>query len=307
MSTEPSILRAAILISAAMFIFTIMAGFVKATAPEVPAGQAMFFRASFAIPVILVWLWSTGALPSGLKTRNWQSHAKRGLVGSCAMGLGFWGLGLIPLPEAAAIRFATPIILVVLAALMLGERIRAFRISAVGLGLVGVMIILWPRLGAGMGDSATLGAVLTLASAALAALAQVFVKGMAGRETTAAIVFYFSLTAATLSLVTVPYWVWPSAEHWAYLIGAGIVGGFGQICLTSSYRYAEAGALAPFTYTSMLWSVLIGWLWFAELPTIWMLAGGSLVIGAGALIVWRERALGRDETARRKVRAKGLQ
>ncbi|MEM1302375.1 MAG: DMT family transporter, partial [Pseudomonadota bacterium] len=190
---------------------------------------------------------------------------------------------------------------------MLGERIRLFRISAVVLGLVGVLIILWPRLGAGLSDGATLGAVVTLGSAALAALAQVFVKGMAGRETTAAIVFYFSLTAATLSLVTVPYWVWPSWENWAFLVGAGVVGGFGQICLTSSYKFAEAGALAPFTYTSMLWSVLIGWVWFAELPTVWMLAGGSLVIVAGALIVWRERALGRDETARRKVRAKGLQ
>lgn len=302
-----SILRGSLLISAAMLIFTVMSAFIKATAPEVPAGQSMFFRAAFAIPVILVWLWWDGALPSGLKTQNWVSHAKRGIVGSCAMGLGFWGLGLIPLPEAAAIRFATPIILVVLAAIMLGERIRMFRISAVFMGLIGVLIILWPRLGAGLSDGATLGAMVTLASAALAALAQVFVKGMAGRETTAAIVFYFSLTAATLSLVTVPYWVWPSFENWLFLIGAGIIGGFGQICLTSSYKYAEAGALAPFTYTSMLWSVLIGWLWFAELPTVWMLAGGSLVIAAGALIVWRERALGQDRTARRKVRAKGIQ
>jgi len=301
------IVRGSLLISAAMLIFTIMSGFIKATAPEVPAGQSMFFRAAFAIPVILIWLWWDGALPSGLRTQNWVSHAKRGIVGSCAMGLGFWGLGLIPLPEAAAIRFATPIILVVLAAIMLGERIRMFRISAVFLGLIGVLIILWPRLGAGLSDGATLGAMVTLASAALAALAQVFVKGMAGRETTAAIVFYFSLTAATLSLITVPYWVWPSFKNCLFLIGAGIIGGFGQICLTSSYKYAEAGALAPFTYTSMLWSVLIGWLWFAELPTVWMLAGGSLVIGAGALIVWRERALGRDETARRKVRAKGIQ
>ena len=302
-----SITRGAFLISAAMLIFTIMSGFVKATAPEVPAGQAMFFRAFFAIPVILIWLWWAGSLPSGLKTQNWQSHAKRGIVGSCAMGLGFWGLGLIPLPEAAAIRFATPIILVVLAALMLGEKIRMFRMSAVALGLVGVLIILWPRLGAGLSDGATLGAIVTLGSAALAALAQVFVKGMAGRETTAAIVFYFSLTASALSLVTAPYWVWPSLENWVFLIGAGVIGGFGQICLTSSYKFAEAGALAPFTYTSMLWSVLIGWIWFAELPTSWMLIGGALVICAGALIVWRERALGRDETARRKVRAKGLQ
>lgn len=297
-----------LLITGAMALFTVMAGFVKASAPEVPFGQAMFFRAAGAMPVIVVWLMWTGSLREGLKTQRWQSHAVRGVVGSTAMGLGFWGLGLLPLPEVTAIRFATPIILVLLAALMLGERIRLFRLSAVAIGLIGVLIILWPRLGQGMGDGATLGAMVTLASAALAALAQVFVKGMTHRESTSAIVFYFSLTASALALCTIPFgWVWPSPIQWLYLIGAGVVGGFGQICLTSSYKYAEAGALAPFTYTSMLWSLILGWLWFGELPTIVMLAGAALIMGAGAIIVLREQKLGRDETARRKVRAKGLQ
>ncbi|MEO1705695.1 MAG: DMT family transporter [Pseudomonadota bacterium] len=150
--------------------------------------------------------------------------------------------------------------------------------------------------------------MLTLGSAVLAALAQVFVKGMAGRESTSAIVFYFSLTAAILGLCTLPFgWVWPSPAQLSYLIGAGLIGGVGQILLTSSYRFAEAGALAPFTYSSMVWSILLGWLWFAEIPTAQMLLGSLIVIAAGAIIVWRERQLGKDETARRKLRAKGLQ
>ncbi|MEM9853928.1 MAG: EamA/RhaT family transporter, partial [Pseudomonadota bacterium] len=73
------------------------------------------------------------------------------------------------------------------------------------------------------------------------------------------------------------------------------------------YRFADAGALAPFTYTAMIWSLLLGWLWFADTPTLPMLAGAAVVMGAGFLIVWRERQLGLTKTAGRKVGAKGMQ
>ncbi|MGR3467663.1 MAG: DMT family transporter, partial [Shimia sp.] len=254
----------ALLISAAMLAFTLMGGFIKATAPEVPAGQAVFFRATFSIPVIFAWLWWGGHLRDGLKTRDWRPHAVRGIVGTSAMGLGFAGLAFLPLPEVTAIRFITPILLVILAALILGERFRFFRLAAVAMGLVGVLVILAPRLGGGVQDMAAVGALLTLASAGLAALAQVFVKGMAATEKTTAIVFYFALTAAVLSLTTIPFgWVWPTPWQTTLLVGAGLIGGIGQLCLTASYRYADAGALAPFTYTSMVWAIIVGWVWFA--------------------------------------------
>ena len=191
---------------------------------------------------------------------------------------------------------------------MLGERLRLVRLGAVVRGLVGVMIIIWPRLGGNLGDTATLGVLLTLGSAALAALAQVFVKEMAGRESTASIVFYFSVTATVLGLCTAPFgWEQPSAGQAALLVGAGLIGGAGQIMLTAAYRYADAGALAPFTYTAMVWSIIVGWIWFAEAPTVPMLAGATIVIAAGFLIVWRERQLGLKKTAERKVGAKGVQ
>jgi drug/metabolite transporter (DMT)-like permease len=126
---------------------------------------------------------------------------------------------------------------------------------------------------------------------------------MAGTEKTAAIVFYFSLTASCLSLLTLPFgWVWPTGLEWALLIGAGLVGGLGQIFLTASYRYAEAGVLAPFTYVSMIWALAIGYFVFNEVPTLAMLLGAALVISAGVAIVLRERQLGMQRTAERKVR-----
>jgi drug/metabolite transporter (DMT)-like permease len=291
----------------AITVFTVMSAFIKA-AGRVPAGEAMFFRSIMAMPIILVWLVTHGGIAKGIRTQSVRNHAIRGIVGSCAMGLGFAGLKFLPLPEVTAIRFVTPIVMVVLAAMILGEKFRFVRISAVMLGFIGVVIIVAPRLSVGVGSTEALGVGLTLGSACLAALAQVFVKGMASSESTTAIVFWFSMTATVLSLFTIPFgWVVPTGSELALLVGAGLIGGLGQILLTASYRFAEAGVLAPFTYVSMLWSVLIGYIWFNEVPTVGMLVGACFVIAAGVIIVLRERRLGDDATARRKVKAKGLQ
>jgi len=115
-------------------------------------------------------------------------------------------------------------------------------------------------------------------------------------------------TASVASLLTVPFgWVWPQGWEWVYLIGAGLIGVCGQLLLTNSYRFAEAGVLAPFTYSSMIWAILIGWFVFAEAPTLPMLAGSALIILSGAAIAWRERQLGLRRAAEAKVRAKGWQ
>ncbi len=92
-----------------------------------------------------------------------------------------------------------------------------------------------------------------------------------------------------------------------WLIGAGLFGVFGQLLLTNSYKHSEASVLAPFTYVSMLWSIVIGWAFFAEVPTLPMLLGSALIIAAGVAIVVRERQLGLRRAAEAKVRAKGMQ
>ena len=303
----PNMARGIFLMLSAITFLTFMGAFIKA-ADGVPTGQAMFFRSVMAMPIILVWLMTHEGIRAGIRTQSVKNHAVRGIVGSCAMGLGFAGLKFLPLPEVTAIRFVTPIVLVVLAAIILGERFRFVRMAAVVLGFAGVLIIVAPRLSLGLGTTEALGVVLTLGSACLAALAQVFVKGMAGKESTTAIVFWFSATATVLSLFTIPFgWVWPTPQEFTLLVAAGVIGGMGQILVTSSYRFADAGMLAPFSYVSMLWSILIGWVWFAEAPTLPMLGGATLVIAAGVIIVLRERALGQNATARRKVKAKELQ
>ncbi len=298
--------RGILLMIVAVTLFTVMSSLIKA-ADRIPAGQAVFFRASLGLPVILIWLILRQELAQGLRTRNWRNHAVRALAGTTAMGLGFAGLKFLPLPEVTALRFITPVLLVIFAVLILGERIRLIRITAVAVGLLGVLVILSPRLTLEGGSRELIGAAMILGSATLAALAQVFVKAMAGTEHTAAIVFYFALTATVLSLLTAPFgWVWPESWEWGLLIGAGLIGSVGQVLLTSSYRYAEASTLAPFTYVTMIWAIVIGYVFFDEVPTWTMLAGALLIIGAGVAIVLRERALGKRMVAEGKVGAKGL-
>ncbi|MEW9920040.1 DMT family transporter [Marimonas sp. MJW-29] len=286
----------------AILLFTCMSAIIKATADEVPPGQAVFFRSFFAIPIILLWLAQRGQLSIGLKPKNPMAHVWRGAIGTTAMGLTFAGLGLLPLPEVTAIGFATPIFTVLLAAFMLGERIRIFRISAVAIGLIGVLIILWPRFGgADLDRMATIGALLILGATLLRSLVQIHLRQMVQTEHTAAIVFYFSLTASILSLMTFPFgWVVPTGSTLALLITAGLVGGVAQILVTSSYRFGAVSMLAPYDYTSMLFAIILGYFIFDELPTAMMLAGSGLVIAAGALVIWRERQLGLE---RGKVRA----
>ncbi len=289
-----------------VLVFIVMSSLIKTTTTDIPAGEAVFFRSFFALPVIVAWLAMRRELATGLQAHNPISHIWRGLMGTLAMGLGFAGLGFLPLPEVTAIGYASPLLVVVFAAMFLGEEVRLFRISAVALGLTGVMIVLSPRLTVVSGDAASqreaLGAMLVLAGAFCSALAQVFVRKLVNTEKTAAIVFYFSLTSTVLSLTTLPFgWAVPTAWQFATLVLAGLLGGVGQILLTSSYRGTDASLIAPFDYASMIFALAIGYFVFAEVPTLTMLAGAALVIFAGILIIWRERKLGIERNKGRKA------
>ncbi len=287
-------------------VFTLMAAVVKTTSEgmEVPPGQQVFFRSFFAIPVILGWLLWEGELGTGLRTFRPMGHFYRGIIGTISMGLGFWALALLSFPEVTAIGYAAPLLVVIFAAMFLGEDVRLFRLSMVGLGLAGVLIVLSPQLNlGGTADRARqLGAVVALGAAACAALAQIFVRKLVQEERTSAIVFWFSVTSSVIGLLTLPFgWVMPDAPTVALLVLTGLLGGLGQILLTSAYRFADASLVAPFEYASMVLAVLIGWFVFGEAPTLAVIVGASVVILAGTLIIWRERRLGLERNRQRKA------
>lgn len=282
---------------AAVTMFVGMSALVKATSDIVPTGQAIFFRSFFALPIIFIWLWWRSELSTGLKTNRPMGHVWRGLIGACGMGFGFASLGYLPLPEVTAIGFAAPLMTVVLAAILLGERLRLFRITAVVIGLFGVFVIMSPRLTILSGDvleqTAQIGVVLVLLSAAFRSLVQIHIRKLAQTENTAAIVFYFSMTTTILGLLTFPFgWVVPPLNATVMLIAAGLIGGIAQILITSAFRFADASVIAPFDYASILVAMVLGYVIFADIPTPQMLIGSAIVFASGLLIIWRERQLG---------------
>jgi len=290
-----------------VILFVVMSSLIKAASDAVPPGQAVFFRSLFAIPVILTWLAVRGDLRTGLRVTSPMGHFWRGFVGTAAMGLMFAGLGLLPLPEVTALGYTAPLLTVVFAAMFLDERVGLFRVGAVALGLVGVLIVLAPRLSTLTGETVqttqAVGAVMVLMGATCAALAQIYIRKLVATEQTSAIVFYFSATSTLLSLLTIPFgWTIPGGTETVYLILAGLIGGIAQIFLTSAYRFADASVVAPFDYASMLFALAIGYVIFDEVPTGPMLLGAVLVIAAGIIIILRERHLGLKRGQARALR-----
>ena len=286
-----------------VIVFVTMFSFIKATSQGIPAGEAVFFRSVFAIPVLLIWLIVRGDFPHKLKARDPIGHVWRGLMGTFAMASGFLAIGLLPLPEVVAIGYAAPLLVTMLAAMFLGEKIRLVRLSALLLGLLGVMLILSPRLTVFDEEVTsrlqTIGALAALMGAMFSALAQVFARKLVATETTGSIVFYFSIMSSVLSLLTLPFgWNLPDAREAFLLITAGLLGGVGQILLTESYRHAEVAVIAPFEYCSILLALLVGYFIFDELPTGIMIIGVALIIIAGIIIIARERRLGIKRTGK---------
>ena len=291
-----------------VIVFVTMFGFIKATSQQIPAGEAVFFRSLFALPVLIIWLIMRGDFPATLKAKDPMGHVWRGLAGTCAMACGFLAIGLIPLPEAVAIGYAAPLLVTMLAAMFLGEKIRMVRFSALLLGLFGVLLVLSPRLTVLNPavidvDTAsrlqTIGALAALMAAIFSALAQVFARKLVATETTGSIVFYFSLMSTVLALLTLPLgWAVPGAREAFFLITAGLLGGVGQILLTESYRHAEVSVIAPFEYCSIILALLVGYFVFNELPTRIMMTGVVFMITAGIIIIERERRLGIKRTGK---------
>ena len=129
----------------AVLCFVVMFSLIKATADSVPAGQAVFYRSLFALPIIVAWLFLRAELRNGLKVKSRIGHFWRSLFGTCAMSLNFAALGYLPLPDVTAIGYLAPSLTIVFAALFLKERLRLFRTVTIGIGFLGVLVVIEPR------------------------------------------------------------------------------------------------------------------------------------------------------------------
>src|SRR6476619_6541409 len=280
-------------------LFAAMSALVRQLGDVAPVGQMVFFRSAFAIlPVVIVYA-IRGELMTAVRTSRPLGQLGRGLLSVGGMFTNFSALTRLPLADATAISFASPLITVALAAVILKERVRIYRWSAVIVGFFGVIVMLIPHFdlghyaAAGAASTAAVGSLLALTSAICNAGTVIQTRRLTQSETTSSIVFYFSLICAIAGALTLPFaWHSPTPRELAALIALGILGGFAHILLTERYRYATASLVAPFDYTSMLWALLLGYWLFGELPDTLVYVGASIVAAAGLFVIWRERQLG---------------
>ena len=271
-----------------------MMAMVKILDERVPLGQTIFFRALIGLSAVFLVYYLRGEFRQTFTILSVRRHTGWALSCACAMMLWFTALTLIPLPEATAIGFVVPLITVALAWLVLGERVRVFRWIAVLVGLLGVAIIIWPRIGVGAdyGSSAALGAMVALCSASLWALAQIFLRRLTTTESSGSAVLSFSVATMGLGLASL-FWGWvnPAAVEWLAIAVCGLAGGFGQLCIAQSLRYGEASTMAPFEYLTFPVASVVGIVVFNEYPdhSVWL--GLPLVVAAGLFVIYRERQL----------------
>lgn len=296
---SPDLLKAIGFKIISALLFAAMSALVRQLGDTVPVGQVVFFRSACAIPPVLLIYAFRGELMSAVRTSRALGHLGRGTVSVCGMFSNFAALARLPLADATAIQFGSPLITVALAAIILKERVRIFRWTAVAVGFVGVIVMLIPNFdasrytAAGVGATAAIGSILAVIAAFCNAGAVIQTRRLTQTETTSSIVVYFSLSCAIVGALTLPFaWHTPSREELMALIATGILGGVAHIFLTESYRHATASVIAPFDYTSLIWALLLGYWFFGELPSALVYAGAAIVAGAGLAVLWRERRLG---------------
>ena len=276
--------------------FTVAAALVKFAAPHVPLSEIVLFRSLVAALCLLPLLRGQGGL-AALRTRRPVGHVLRLASGLAGMYGSFYGYAMLPLATVTALGFSMPIFLALLSFPLLGERIRPGRALAVGAGLAGVLIVMRPwQAGAQRGADLLLGpSAVVMAGVACWALAMISIRrmGQAG-ERNVTIVLLFSLGSSVVAgLLCVPVWVTPDGSTLLALLGIGAVSALAQILMTEGYRSGEATMLAPFEYGAILYTVLMGWLIWAEVPDGWEFAGIGVLVASG-LLSWRLESRGAE-------------
>jgi drug/metabolite transporter (DMT)-like permease len=266
-------------------LFTGMIACVKGVSDTVPLGQIVFFRSFIALGPLVAFLWVTGAFPSGLRTRRPWGHALRACMGAAAMITSFAALARLSVAEATLLGYLAPLFVTILAVLLLGEHLTHSRIWGLILGFSGVFVLTAPDIlgnGAELDARRSAGIGLAVLASVLTAGALLQIRRLTATENAGAIAFYFALVASLLGLATSPFgWVMPSGQGLVLLTMAGIFGGFAHIAMTLSFKLAEASALAPFEYLTLIWAVLTDlFLFHSPIGPAFLLALPLLLTGA---------------------------
>jgi len=291
----PPNMQGALWLGSGGFIFTSNSAMIRLLSTEIESVQTAFFRAFFSVLLLASMMITCRVKP--WQSQRIQGHFWRTAMGTTSMVLGFYAVSMLPLADATALAFSQPLFSVVLAALVLREKVRWRRWSATIVGFIGVLVMVRPGSG-----SLQPGAAVALLNALASATSILLVRRLSDSEKPLMILTQFALfSTLLLAGPAIWFWKWPSAWGWALAIGVSISATIGQYFWVQAFAVGEMSAVAPFDYLRLPFAVFVGWMIWSEMPVIWTYVGAAIVIASALYIAYRESQIVRQRRAARRV------
>ena len=247
--------------------------------------EIAFFRIFFGLLVLAPWFFTSGLKP--LHTKRIGMHTLRAVTNVVSMLMFFMAVTIAPLAQIQALAFTAPLFATLLAIVILREKVRLRRWSAMIIGFIGTLVIIRPGV-----ESIDTGSLLALGSAAIWGFTLIVIKLLARTESSITITSYMTLLMAPLALIPAAfYWTWPSTEQYLWLTAGGIAGTLAQLAMSQAFRIAETTAILPVDFLKLIWGALIGYIFFGELVDSWTIIGGIIIFSGATYIAYRERQL----------------
>ncbi|MCK5835583.1 MAG: DMT family transporter [Lentisphaeria bacterium] len=268
--------------------FTFMSVFVR-LAGDLPTFEKVFFRNSVSMVVALgmiVKLRGTGVKLFGHQ-KNQPLLLVRSLLGVSGVALNFWAIKYLVLADSTMLSKISPFFVTIFAVIFLKEKLSKFQIPALFIVFFSALLIIKPQF-----DAAVLPALAGFLGAAAAGGAYTIIRSLKGKEEPATIIFYFSFFSVVTSfpIMIAQGFIVPSYEQLFYLLMIGISASFGQFGITMAYKYAPAAEVSIYNYSSIIFAILIGFLFWGEIPDGWSILGGCIIIGTAlSLFIYNHR------------------
>ena len=289
-SPSPTVIAIALMVGA-MVLFSAGHGLVRFASDELHSFQIGFLRSVFGL-IFLLPIILKGWDFSDLRVKRPKLHIIRGALSAMNTLAWFTAIAIMPLGEAVALNFTSPLFATLLAAIFLGEAVRARRWTATIVGFIGVLIVVRPG-----GETVQLGAILALGSALSIAVNVLLIRVMSQEDSTRAIVTTFNLAIVFFTLIpAMIVWTWPSPLMWAVTFAVGVTTTVAHLLLTKAMSLAEASAIVPLEFIRLPLAVLIGFVWFSEILDGWTILGAT-IIGCSAVYIARREAMAARQTA----------
>ena len=272
-----------------IFFFSFMGVFIRKSSENIHIMEVIFFRNLLACLIIIPVMSSSGL--ASFKMNRPGLFVWRAIFVSIGMFSGFSAITLIPLAQATAISFTTPIFVTILAVFLLGEVIKFRRVAAIFVGFIGMLIIVQPGVG-----SISLGIILAFIGAFFHSINLLIVKKLTANESANAIVVWMVIMLVPISVVPAIFvWEWPSALTWLYLWCLAFCGTLGHSFFTRAYSLADITSLQPFQFIKLPMIAFLAWVIFSELPLYWTWLGGLIIFSSTVYITRREAKINKSK------------